>query len=238
MAESPRPSRFQRAFTRVYGWATLRLYKELAWAYDPISRFVSAGRWDTWRRCALDYAQGRVLEIGFGTGELLIALAGRGVAVIGADPSREMQRVAARKLRRQGIVAPRCLARADALPFPSGVFDTILSTFPAGYILEVASLRELGRALRPGGRLVIVGLAVELPTSWRYPLSIVPGSWEPLWAYFLNTAGEAGLDAEVVWREDGLARVPVILARRIELTGCQNPAGLDSESGITDAAIH
>jgi len=219
VAASRRPSRFERAFGRAYGWATLHLYRELAWAYDPISRFVSAGRWGAWRRFALDYARGRVLEVGFGTGELLIALAERGLPVVGADASREMQRVAARKLRRQGIAAPRFLARASELPFLSGAFDTVVSTFPAGYILEVASLAELARVLRPDGQLVIVGLAVELPTSWRYPLSIVPGTWEPLWAYFLHAAQEAGLSATVEWREDGPARVPVVLARRADREG-------------------
>jgi SAM-dependent methyltransferase len=212
-----RPSLYQRAFARVYGWATLRLYAELAWAYDPISRWVSAGKWDAWRRMALDYVSGpRVLEVGFGTGELLLALRDRGFEVAGIDASRAMQRVAGRKLRARGLTIPRVLARADALPFPAQAFDSVVSTFPAGYILEVASLRELARVLRPGGALVIAGLAVELPTSVRYPISIVPGEWGPLWAYFTRAAGEAGLRAEVNWREDGPARVPVIVATQLE----------------------
>lgn len=214
MTASRRPSLLQAAFLRAYGWATLRLYKELAWAYDPISSFVSAGRWDCWRRTALDYVAGpRVLEIGFGTGELLVAMRRLGWHVIGADASPEMQRVTGAKLRRQRLAVPRALASAAALPFASGSFDTIVSTFPAGYILETSSLRELGRALAPDGCLVIVGLAVELPSSLRYPLSIVPGAWAPLWEYFQKVAAEAGLSAEVQWREDPPARVPVILAR-------------------------
>jgi SAM-dependent methyltransferase len=211
--KAPAVSLYQRAFLRAYGWATLRLYRELAWVYDPISRFVSAGRWDAWRRFALDYVEGpRVLEVGFGTGELLIALAGRGLEVTGIDASAAMQRVAARKLRSRGVVLPRLLASAERLPFAAGSFDTVVSTFPAGYILEADTLREIARILRPSGRLVIAGLAVELPPSVRYPLSIVPGTWAPLWNYFQRVAGEAGLAAEVTWREDGPARVPVIVA--------------------------
>jgi ubiquinone/menaquinone biosynthesis C-methylase UbiE len=213
MTEGRRASLYQRAFLRAYGWATLRLYGELAWAYDPISRFVSGGRWDGWRRLALDYVAGtRVLEVGFGTGELLLALRERGLEVTGVDASRAMQRVAARKLRRVAATVPRLLARSDALPCASASFDTIVSTFPAGYILEVKSLRELARLLRTDGRLVIVGLAVELPNSLRYPLSIVPGTWEPLWAHFERAACEAGLRAAVEWRDDPPARVPVIVA--------------------------
>ncbi|MCU0506849.1 MAG: class I SAM-dependent methyltransferase [Anaerolineae bacterium] len=208
-----RPSLYQRAFARVYGWATLRLYDELAWAYDPISRWVSGGRWDAWRRMALDYLTGpRVLEVGFGTGELLIELRERGYEVTGIDASRAMQRVAGRKLRARSCAIPRLLGSAAALPFAARVFDSIVSTFPAGYILEVASLRELARVLRPGGILVIAGLAVELPTSLRFPLSIAPGEWAPLWEYFVRAAGEAGLRADVSWRADGPARVPVIVA--------------------------
>ncbi len=69
---------------RLYLWATHRLYNELAWSYDLAAWIVSAGRWDRWRRMALDYVtQQPVLEVGFGTGELLLAmartrLAGRG----------------------------------------------------------------------------------------------------------------------------------------------------------------
>ena len=201
MSATRRPGFLEQAFGRVYGWATLRLYHELAWAYDPISALVSAGRWAAWRSFALDYVTGpRVLEIGFGTGELLVELHRRGFAVIGADASPEMHRVAGAKLRRKGIAAPRLLARADALPLASGSVDTVVSTFPAGFILETRSLAELGRVLRPSGALVIVGLAVELPQSARYPLSIVPGSWGPLWDHFARTAGDAGLTAQVTWR--------------------------------------
>jgi SAM-dependent methyltransferase len=209
------PKLYERAFARAYGWASLRLYKELAWAYDPISRLVSGGRWDAWRRMALDYVSGRrVLEVGFGTGELLGALRERGFDVVGVDASREMQRVAGSKLRRNEIGVPRLLARANALPLASGTVDTVVSTFPAGFILEADSLRELARVLRSDGRLVIVGLAVELPRSPRYPLAIAQGSWGALWEYFERVAGQAGLAAEVAWREDGRARVPVITARR------------------------
>ncbi|MGE5603902.1 MAG: class I SAM-dependent methyltransferase [Nitrososphaerales archaeon] len=215
---NPLLTAYRRAFFHVYGWATLRLYDELAWAYDPISRFVSAGRWDAWRRFALDYVTGsRVLELGFGTGELLLALRRQGHAAIGLDLSRPMHRVLGRKIASQGIPVPRLLARAEQLPLRSGWFDTVVSTFPAGYILGAATLKEVRRVLAPGGRLVIAGLIVQIPHSPRYPLSVVPGgAWPRLWAYFQGVAGEAGLVCTVTWRQDGRARVPVIVCTRSE----------------------
>ncbi len=207
---------YRRSFFNAYGWATLRLYDQLAWAYDPISRFVSAGRWDVWRGFALDYVRGPyVLELGFGTGELLLSMRRQGLAAVGIDLSAAMHRVVERKARAGGIDVPRVRARAETLPFPCRSFDTIVSTFPANYIFEVPTLKEVERVLAVDGRLVIAGLIVQLPRSPRYPLSVVPGGpWARLWAYFEGLTAQVGLACTVSWREDGRARVPVVICTR------------------------
>jgi ubiquinone/menaquinone biosynthesis C-methylase UbiE len=202
-----------RTYLRLYGWATHRLYDELAWAYDPISSLVSAGRWDRWRRMALDYVAGpRVLEVGFGTGELLCTLKRQGYDVYGAEFSPAMLRVAASKLRRRGLNIPRARARVQALPFASGAFDTVISTFPAEYIVDPAGLKELGRVLRgPAGRVVIAGLSINLRPSLRYPISLLPSSWEQFYAHFEQRTAAAGLSAHLTWRDDPPARLPVVI---------------------------
>ena len=153
-------------FARLYRWANHRLYDEFAWAYDVVSWLVSLGHWDGWRRQALSYVTGgRILEVGFGTGELLIAAAERGWQVSGLDLSPAMQRITAGKMRRRGIWAPRVRGRAQGMPFVDGCFDAIIATFPAEYILDPATLREVARLLRPpepekdapGGRFIIAG---------------------------------------------------------------------------------
>lgn len=204
------------AYLSAYGWATHRLYDELAWAYDPVSAFVSAGRWDHWRRLALDSVAGpRVLELGFGTGELLLEMAGRGLDVCGLEVSAAMQRVTARKVAQRRHPVSRLRGRTQALPFVDATFDTVIATFPAGYILEAATLQEVCRVLRPaGGRLVVAALSVELPLSWRFPLSWVPSSWDRLYAVFEQRAVAAGLMPAVTWHNDPPARVPLIVATR------------------------
>lgn len=205
-------------FARLYLWATRRLYNELAWAYDAVAWLVSGGRWDRWRRLALDYVAGEpILEIGFGTGELLIALARRGQRVVGLDLSPAMHRVTAAKLRRAGLggLSPlRVRGLAQRLPFPDAAFATVLSTFPAEYILDPATLREVWRVLRPGGRLVVVGLVVWVERSaWGEVARLALGSPRPSpvdrWR---RRAEEAGFAVTEVVREDPPARVPVLIA--------------------------
>lgn len=182
---------FNPHFARAYLWLAERLYHEFAWAYDPVSWLVSRGRWDAWRAEVLDYLAGpRVLEIGFGTGELLAALARRGYQVVGVELSPAMQRVTARKLRKQGLGAlPRLRGRSSALPFAAGAFDSVVSTFPSPYILEPDTFAEIGRLLRPpdppkvpGGRLVVVGLASPARgVLQRLPLEALQPVGESAW---------------------------------------------------------
>jgi ubiquinone/menaquinone biosynthesis C-methylase UbiE len=210
-------------FARLYLWATYRLYDELAWAYDLASWLVSLGRWSGWRRRALDYVVGqRVLEVGFGTGELLLELKARHLEVVGLDLSPAMHRVTARKLKRQGVEIPRVRASVQRMPFADGWFDSIVSTFPAGYILERATLQELARLLRPpnritgspGGRFIVVGMVVSSDHwLWRWAMRLLFGAQEEAMVdRFERMASAAGLRMQVLAQEGRGLRVPVVLA--------------------------
>ena len=210
---------------KLYLWATYRLYDEFAWAYDLASWLVSLGRWSGWRRSALDYAAGqRLLEVGFGTGELLIEMAYRGMHVVGLELSRSMHRVTARKMARRGVKVPRTRGIVQAMPFADGQFDAIVSTFPAGYILDPETLQEVARLLRApdpvngvvGGRFVVVGLVVW-KDGWlqrRAVQLLFGGGGESAIGRFERLARAAGLQVEVLDQRDRGWHVPVILAMR------------------------
>lgn len=153
---------FTNAIRVLYLWAYDRLYHELAWSYDLVSWLVSLGRWDGWRRAALRFVRGdRVLEVGFGTGDLLPLLAVKAERALGLEASPAMHRIAARKLERRHVKLPRIQGLAQRLPFADESIDSIVCTFPAGYILDPAVHAEFARVLRRGGRLIVVDVQLN-----------------------------------------------------------------------------
>ena len=192
------------------------LYNELAWAYDAVSWAVSLGRWDAWRRASLPFVRGkRILEVGFGTGELLPVLQRGQRRVIGIEPSAAMQRISWQKLRGRAETVPLVQGTAQKLPFADKAFDTIVSAFPASYILDPRTHREFARCLRPGGRIVIVEVILADPVPllsllFRLVFPSTAGAFEKLG----NAVQTSGLTREehVVGR--GAVRPLVIVAEK------------------------
>lgn len=136
------------------------LYNEFAWTYDGVSAFVSMGQWRAWQRTALNFLRGRrVLEIAHGTGNLLLDLSALGFQPVGLDLSPAMGRRAARKFAERGLMLPLLRARVQALPFAEASFPSLLSTFPAEFIVQPAAIAEFYRVLQPDGVLVCVPAA-------------------------------------------------------------------------------
>jgi len=137
------------------------LYNELAWSYDRVSWVVSLGQWRTWGRASLRHLLGPcVLEVAFGTGDILVDLHAAGFTVYGLDLSPYMTAITHRKLQKAGITVPISSGAVQSLPFADGVFDSVVVTFPPSFIREEIALQELARVLRFGGRLVVVDRAL------------------------------------------------------------------------------
>jgi ubiquinone/menaquinone biosynthesis C-methylase UbiE len=203
---------YRRLILRVFH----HFYREFAWTYDIVSWLVSAGLWSRWALAALPRLRGRTLELGFGPGHLQLALATR-PGIAGLDASPQMGAIAARRLRRAGY-RPR-LARgiAQALPFPSAAFDTVVATFPAEYILDPRTHAELRRVLAPGGRLVVVPFAKLEPGLYArlvdlaYLLTLLPSVRRDVPAEpELERLRLGGLDLSAGWVAVGPSRVMVL----------------------------
>jgi ubiquinone/menaquinone biosynthesis C-methylase UbiE len=152
-----------RSLQRLLRFFFWHFYHGFAWTYDFVAAFVSIGRWNDWIQSVIPFVHGlRILEIGFGPGHLQIYLREqKSVVVTGLDESAQMARIAQRRLRLRGF-SDSCLTRgvAQALPFANGSFDSVVSTFPAEYIFELATVQEVKRVLREGGQFVVI------PAAW------------------------------------------------------------------------
>jgi ubiquinone/menaquinone biosynthesis C-methylase UbiE len=146
-------------------------YDRISAAYDFIANANERAARQAGVR-ALNVQPGeRVLEVGFGTGNEILDLAGlvgdRG-RVCGIDVSSGMLAVAERKLAAQPPAAPVDLKVGDArrLPYPEGSFDAAYSSFTLELFPEediATVLAEVRRVLRPGGRLGVVSMAQVKP---------------------------------------------------------------------------
>lgn len=139
------------------------LYHQLAWAYDAVAWIVSAGHWQEWCSCVLNYLQGKnILELGQGHGHLLDQLNQKGFYCTGIDSSPQMCEIASR--RGNGRLSSRRIVRgkAEALPFQDSFFDSVFATFPTEYIFIPDTLKEVNRILRKSGKFIILlGVNIE-----------------------------------------------------------------------------
>jgi ubiquinone/menaquinone biosynthesis C-methylase UbiE len=157
------------------------LYHQFAWTYDLVAAVVSLGRWQEWISIAVPHLRGRVLEIGFGPGHLQISLVEKNLPTYGLDESPQMNRQAARRLKRIGKIPNLVRGYAQYVPFATEAFNSVVATFPSEYIFDSQSLREIHRLLLPGGNLVII------PTAWITGRRMV----ERLAAWVFRVTGEA-----------------------------------------------
>lgn len=133
------------------------LYHPFAFAYDFVAAAVSFGHWNDWVQTVIPMIEGtRVLELGYGPGHLQRSLQRLNLLAVGLDESPQMSRLAARRLRNAPAKVNLTRGLAQNLPFPAATFDTIVSTFPSGYIVDVDTLSEVKRTLRNGGRLIVL----------------------------------------------------------------------------------
>jgi ubiquinone/menaquinone biosynthesis C-methylase UbiE len=139
-----------------------QLYGLFAWTYDFVADSVSIGRWRDWIRIVLPYLRGtNILELGHGPGHLQHNLMDRLLVTIGLDRSRQMGKIAKKRLLLNGYAKFKLTSgEAQNLPFKNECFDTIFATFPTEYFYDSRTLEDVWRTLKNGGRYIV------LPFAW------------------------------------------------------------------------
>lgn len=221
--------------------AAIELFAPLAETYDRYARllsFAQDGRWRSFLVSRIAAGPGhRVLDVACGTAAVSLELVRRhGCLVVGVDQSPAMLAEGRRRVARAGASARVELreGRAEELPFEDGSFDALTFTYLLRYVDDpAATLRELARVVRPGGRIasleffvpdgrvanvlwrayVRVGLPVlgaAISPGWHRVGSFLGPSIRGFWRrYPLDEVLE-------LWRAAGIERVE---ARRLSLGG-------------------
>ena len=139
----------------------LRLFSGLAGTYDAVvdlATMYQDRRWKEWVRSQMPpEGGGLTLDVGCGTLLLERRLANGGRKFVGVDLSREMASAGREKnLPNVELVVN---GDAEALPFPDGAFDSVVSCYVAKYVAVEVLARELWRVAKPGAAIVLYDFA-------------------------------------------------------------------------------
>ncbi len=146
---------------------TRAFYNKIARVYDLLAERSEEPIRQTGLKMLGAHPGEKALEIGFGTGHSLAALAravGLNGKVYGLDLSDGMLEIARENLSGEGLADQAELVRGDAahLPYASNSLDAVFMSFT----LELFDteeipmvLAECKRVLCPGGRIVVVGMS-------------------------------------------------------------------------------
>lgn len=134
----------------------------------------------------------RVLDVACGTGVVAVTAAARGAKVSGLDLTPILLERARKNAGIAGVEADFVEGDAEALPYPDGSFDVVLSQF--GHIFAprpAVAVREMLRVLKRGGRLAFSTWPPEHYTGRLFsfiarhspspPAGIEPPAPPPLW---------------------------------------------------------
>jgi len=218
----------------------IELFRELPRRYDELSAALSFWQDPRWRRALVDevrVADGdRVLDVATGTGMVAAELMRRAeCSIVAIDQSAAM--LSRARTRFAGLPARRIElleGEAEALPFPDGAFDALSFTYLLRYVEDpAATMGELARVVRPGGRVASLEFGVPpwapARIAWRFyaavGLPVLGRLASPEWSRVGRFLGPSirGFYARhplerIVgyWNEAGLRKVTV---RRMSLGG-------------------
>jgi len=154
------------------------MFNSIAYRYDFMNRFLSAGIDVWWRKKAIsqlkELAPKKILDVATGTGDVAILTCRmlQPEKIIGIDISEGMLELGRKKIEKLGLASQIELQKGDSevIPFENNQFDAITVAFGVRNFQNLEKgLKEMYRVLQPGGRLVVL----EFSKSKKGALSVL-----------------------------------------------------------------
>lgn len=141
------------------------MFDAIAPRYELLNTVMTFGLDARWRRRAVSDLRlapdSVVLDVAAGTGDVSRELRGQGLRAVAIDLSYNMLAVARE-------VGDRVQADASHLPFRSASFDGLTCAYALRNFTDLgATLAEMARVVRPGGRLSLLEVAEPRSGPWR-----------------------------------------------------------------------
>lgn len=165
------------------------MFGAIAPRYDFLNHLLSLGIDRRWRRFAVKQvrcgATGSVLDVATGTGDLAMEIAKQtpgSVNIVGIDFCAEMVELGREKVGASPFAGRIKLdvAPCEAIPFPDNTFDSVTIAFGIRNVVDrEAGLKEMRRAIKPGGRGVILEFSTPRSALFKaiynfYFLKVLP----------------------------------------------------------------
>ncbi len=141
------------------------MFDDIAFRYDFLNRFLSAGIDITWRKNALKELKKinpkQILDVATGTGD--VAIFANSILnpdkIIGIDISEGMLEIGRKKIAKLGLLDTIELLSGDSetIKYNDNSFDAVTVAFGVRNFQHLEKgLSEILRVLRPGGKLVVL----------------------------------------------------------------------------------
>lgn len=131
-------------------------YNRTSKFYDAMEVFMDKGGMEKWRKAVWDQAEGKVLEVGVGTGKNMEYYT-ENIQVTAIDFSEKMLEKAVARSKKLGINVDLKLMDVQALDFPDETFDTVVTTCVFCSVPDpIKGLQEIRRVCRKNGKIIML----------------------------------------------------------------------------------
>lgn len=154
-----------------------KMFDSIAYRYDFLNRFLSAGIDIRWRKKAIsqlkDIHPKQILDVATGTADMAL-LEMKLLSpdkITGIDISNKMLEIGRQKIEKQGMGEKITLLNGDSetINFPDNSFDAVTVAFGVRNFENLEKgLSEIKRVLKPGGKLVVLEFSKPKTKGFRW----------------------------------------------------------------------